>query len=277
MTATQVDLRDEIIELAPWHLEVQVTPGMSTAVSLEAAAAETSGSRGPVELHNPEQGFNDLLGTIYPDGLDGRSVLDCACNCGAYLFWAKEAGAGECLGFDVREHWIEQARFLRERRTVAPTDDMRFEVWDLHDLPDKGLQPFDITVFNGIFYHLPDPIAGLRIAADLTRELIIVNTMTYHGAPDGFFAVNEESQEQILSGVHGLSWRPTGPDVMETVLRWAGFEETWLIWWMRQFGGPESKAGRMQVIGSKRPYLLDPLWAWPEQGWNPIVEPDGDR
>jgi tRNA (mo5U34)-methyltransferase len=51
-------------------------------------------------------------------------VLDCACNCGAFLFWAKELGADECFGFDIRQHWIDQAEFLREHR-AWPTEGMR--------------------------------------------------------------------------------------------------------------------------------------------------------
>ncbi len=62
-------------------------------------------------------------------------MLDCACNCGAYLFWAKDEGAGRCRGFDVRAHWIDQARFLQRHRQ-GPNEDMRFEVMDLMDLPD---------------------------------------------------------------------------------------------------------------------------------------------
>ena len=76
----------------------------------------------------------ERLGAIFPRGLEGRTVMDCACNCGAYLFWSKEPGAGECFGFDAREHWIAQARFLAEHRT-QPSDGMRFEVCDLYDLP----------------------------------------------------------------------------------------------------------------------------------------------
>jgi hypothetical protein len=35
-------------------------------------------------------------------------------------------------------------------------------VLDLYDLPTLGLEPFDITIFAGIFYHLPDPFLARR-------------------------------------------------------------------------------------------------------------------
>ena len=54
------------------------------------------------------------------------------------------------------------------------SDRMRFEAWNLYEVPEQGLQPFDVVLFNGIFYHLPDPFAGLKIAADLAGELLLV-------------------------------------------------------------------------------------------------------
>ena len=100
-------------------------------------------------------------------------MLDCACNCGAYLFLCKDHGAGECFGFDVREQWIRQARWLLEHRAGDHTG-MRFEVHDLLDLPGLGLEQFDVVLFRGIIYHLADPIEGLRIAAGMARELLVM-------------------------------------------------------------------------------------------------------
>ena len=115
-SASGSTLHAEGVRLRPWHLNVSIGPGLSTRDFLEEEAARTPGS-----FYDPTPGFSWLLRRLYPDGLEGRSVLDCACNCGAYLFLAKELGAGECLGFDVREHWIEQARFLARNRSARPT------------------------------------------------------------------------------------------------------------------------------------------------------------
>jgi SAM-dependent methyltransferase len=127
-----------------------------------------------VTFISPREYYQGLMRDLYPGGLAGRSVLDCACNCGGYLFWSKELGAGRCFGFDVRSHWIDQAEFLRRHR-LGPGD-VELAVSDLYDVPKLGLEPFDVTIFKGILYHLPDPVTGLKIAADLTREVMIVNT-----------------------------------------------------------------------------------------------------
>ena len=48
---------------------------------------------------------------------------------------------------------------------------------DLLDVGERlGNERFDICLFKGIFYHLPDPVAGLKIVADRTDEVLILDT-----------------------------------------------------------------------------------------------------
>jgi hypothetical protein len=246
-------LREEVVRLGPWLIDVEVEPGLTTQDAQGAAAYPDSYGR--VGFYSPREHFVDLLRRLYPDGLEGRSVLDCACNCAAFSFWAKEEGAGECLSFDVREHWIEQARFLARHR-AAPSDGMRFEVLDLYDLPELGDERFDVTIFNGILYHLPDPVTGLKVAADLTNELMIVNTATKVGYPDGVLVAGRESSSKVASGVYGLNWFPSGPRVLGRIFEWLGFP-AWRCsrWRATEDQGPG--LGRMEVIAARDPALLE--------------------
>lgn len=245
------DLRAELVRLGPWHLDVEVGPELSTRASLEAPPGTYERSKfGPVPFRSPREGFVRRIKRLFPNGLQGRSVLDCGCNCGGYLFWAKELGAGACLGIDIRAHWIEQARFLAEHRH-GPGADVRFERRDLYELPDLGLEPFDITLLNGILYHLPNPIRGLEIAAEVTRELVLVNTAARTDLPDGMLVAAHEGVRQVMSGVHGLGWFPTGPEVVATVLARAGFEHSRCSRWRRSVVGQEHALGRVEVLGAR--------------------------
>jgi tRNA (mo5U34)-methyltransferase len=254
---TDLELRDEIVRLGPWHYDVQVTPEVSTRAFLDAPPGTYPKSFGPVTFLEPRDRFKGELLRIYPGGLEGRTVMDCACNCGGYLFWAKEAGAGGCFGFDAREHWINQAKFLREHRVDA--SDMRFEVCDLYDVPKLDLEPFDIALFQGIFYHLPDPIEGLKIAADLTKELLIVGTATRSGMPDGCLYAEYENTDLLMSGIHGPSWRPTGPEVLDRMLKWMGFVETRVVNWKKETPSHGPDGGRLRLAASKTEGLLEAL------------------
>jgi SAM-dependent methyltransferase len=255
-------LKEEIIRLGPWHIDVQVTPEVSTRVFLEAPEGYYA-SPGEMEpgFQNPREGWIKLIKRIYPEGLEGRTFLECACNCGAYCFWAKEIGASRCFGFDVREHWIEQARFLVRNRTVAPTEGVTFEKMDLYELPNRGLEPFDVTLFKGIFYHLPDPITGLKAAADLTKELLILHTAVRIDLPDGMLAISGESSAPLMSGVYDLNWFPTGPRALTKILNWMGFPETRVAYWRRSMPqrNPErgERFGRMVIVASRKEGLLE--------------------
>jgi tRNA (mo5U34)-methyltransferase len=246
-------LREEIIRLGPWHHDIDVTPEVSTRVS---EGVDYPATLGQVKMLDLRDQFMRKLGRIYPNGLEGRTVLDCGCNCGEHLFWSKEMGAGQCFGFDVREHWINQARFLQENRT-KPSDGLRFEVADLYSLPEFDLEPLDIVLFHGIFYHLPDPVHGLQLAADLTKELMIFTTSTRTDLKDGLLWLKTEPTERLLMGMHEISWRPTGPQVVERLLRYVGFPETYLMR-HRKVQGSETR-GRLEMLASKAPGLLTAL------------------
>jgi tRNA (mo5U34)-methyltransferase len=250
-------LREEIIRIGPWHLDVRVTPEISTRVFLEAPAGTYPASFGEVSFISPRDNFRNQLKKIYTGGLEGRTFLDCACNCGAYYFWAKELGAGSCFRFDVREHWIEQARFLAANRTMGPTEGVDFEVMDFYELPKLDLELFDVTLYKGIFYHLPDPITGLKAAADLTSEVLILVTAIRNGLPDGMLAVAEQSRAAVMSGVHGLNWFPTGPRVLTRILKWMGFTETRCVYWHTESEDQPSELGRLQMIASRQKDLLE--------------------
>lgn len=255
MTRDQTaQLREEIVRLGPWHHDVQVTPELSTRVWLEASDQDVDPALGVPKFMDPGPPLAEALAVAYPAGLQGRSVLDCACNCGGYLFAARGLGAGNCFGFDVREHWVNQALWLREHCTTVMTEQMDFQVRDLYEIPKLGLNPFDLTIFNGIFYHLPDPITGLKIAADLTSEVLILETATFAHA-DGFLAVGNEGTTQLMSGVYGLRWRPTGPEVLRRILSWAGFAEIRLLWWRHEAARPTG-VKRLAMVASKVPGLL---------------------
>jgi tRNA (mo5U34)-methyltransferase len=257
-TKDLTELKREIIRLGPWHLDVQVTPELSSSAFLDAPEElRRSWDAHPVTFIDQRRSFQRLMKTIYPAGLEGRSFLDCACNCGGYSFWMKEIGAGSCFGFDVRDHWIDQARFLLEHREEWPSDGMRFELLDLYDLPKEELEPFDVTLFKGIFYHLPDPVAGLKLAADLTSEVLIVDTAVRVDLDDGMLVLENEATAHPMSGVYGLNWLPTGPKVMERILNWMGFAETRLTSWVAL---PERPGrGRLRIIGARDAGRLERL------------------
>ena len=238
-------LRAEIERLGPWHHDIELAPGVTTM--------------GVRTARNPDQVFEQhyppvpmmerLIGQVYPDGLQGRSFLDCACNSGGHSIAAAALGAGRSFAFDARRHWVDQAEFLARHNAC---DQLTTRCCELKDLPGLGLEPFDVTLFAGIFYHLPDPVAGLKIAADLTKELLIVNTAV-NPSPMRGLAINFESDTHVLSGVDRLAWLPTGPAVMQDILSWCGFKHSRIdAYW----DYPDMSWKRLQMVAARDPDVL---------------------
>ncbi len=182
---------------------------------------DASDQRTPT-TYRPEDHIIEITGSLFPAGFNGRSFLDCACNGGSHTLAAARLGAGRCFGFDARQNWIDQAEFLSR---FAPHRDIAFQIAKLADLPGMGLPRFDVTLFSGIFYHLPDPVSGLKAAADQTGELLILNTAAKCGVGKAL-RLEPENPDAIMSGVDGLAWLPTGPDVLKDILAWCGFPHT---------------------------------------------------
>jgi hypothetical protein len=94
----------------------------------------------------------------------------------------------------------------------------------------------------------------LKGAADLTREVLIFETATRSNHPDGYLAVEEEPTDEVMSGVYGLNWLPTGPEVLARILTHCGFPEMRMVRWVKEaFPG----RGRLGMIAAREPGRLD--------------------
>ena len=255
MTKSIEQMTDEVRSLGPWHQSIQITKDFATGDPYSATGEMNRKQNQNISLLTTlYENYIDTVKPIYPDGLSGKRFLDCACNAGIYCFAARALGAEFSFGFDVREHWINQANWVRENRQVGPTDRIKFAVCDVYDLPKRRLPMFDLTMFKGIFYHLPDPITALKNASDLTREVLIFNTQATWGKPDGYLKPGSEDIRSLMSGAYGLNWRPTGPQTMIPIFSWLGFKEARLIFYRQNPTHPD--LGRLEIVASKVDGLL---------------------
>jgi tRNA (mo5U34)-methyltransferase len=248
------DLIEQIRALRPWHQNIRITEDVHVMDAFDDDE-KIRIQNDNVSVIDAGNRFAHKVRLIYPGGLNGKSFLDCACNAGGYCFSARELGADKVIGFDVREHWIRQAEFVRKRRTAGPVDRISFRVCDLMELPKSGIEPADFTLFKGIFYHLADPILGLKIAADMTREVLWFNSARcFIGNPESLYCTFEAA-DKLMSGVQSLSWTPSGPSVIAKMLYWLGFVEIFHVFSKESPDRPGF--GRMEMMASRIPGQLD--------------------
>lgn len=112
-----------------------------------------------------------------PVDLAGRSVIDIGAWNGFFSFEAKRRGAARVLATDSFV-WTFPGIRGREAFDLARNAlnlNIEAQLVDVMDLtPEIG--QFDATLFLGVFYHLADPIEGLKRAASVTKDLLIVET-----------------------------------------------------------------------------------------------------
>jgi tRNA (mo5U34)-methyltransferase len=123
-----------------------------------------------------------LVSLGLPDNLSGMTFLDIASWDGFYAFEAERRGAARVLATDYfcwrGEGWGKKGGFLLAREILnSKVEDKEIEV---HDLSPKTVGMWDIVLFNGIFYHMRDPIGALEAAASVAENTLIVETHIDH-------------------------------------------------------------------------------------------------
>jgi tRNA (mo5U34)-methyltransferase len=118
-----------------------------------------------------------------PDRLDGWSVLDIGAWDGFFSFEAERRGAARVVAVDP-ECWREPPWGPDGWGTKRPFEFAKQALGsavegidiDLQDISPDSVGEFDLVLFLGVFYHLPDPWLIFRRAASVCRRLMIVET-----------------------------------------------------------------------------------------------------
>ena len=227
--------------LAPWHFNYRLTEDTCTADLNSSAASDPNKSN--VGTVDPSE-LKQFFGRYYPNGLAGKTVLDVGCNSGGYCFIAAQLGARRAIGFDIRQHWIDQANFIHS--ALYPNlSNVEFRLGDAKTLTEE----VEITIFKGVFYHLPDPIHVLLSLCSATKETILVDTASSEEVPEHCLFPIQESTSHLMSGVDGLSWFPGGPAAITPVLKYAGFTKIDLIFWHHKV--VRDALGRFRVVAQR--------------------------
>jgi tRNA (mo5U34)-methyltransferase len=226
-----------------WHHDIVINAAVRTRDLSPAYNDRSTTSK---------EGLAKEIKDIYGEALKDKNVLDIACNAGGHLYALNRFGINSGFGFDARAIWIQQAHWVK-RNIDIPCDNLTFVEGSFDVLQDFEDRHFHLSLFNGIFYHLADPVAQLAKVAEKTSELLVINTAyaPQHsaGPPALIFKMEDASIETGLSGMDGLSWLPSGEYVLYRILKHMGFPYAKLM-----FKSP--KTNRLAVIAAREEGLL---------------------
>jgi len=155
-----------------------------------------------------------------PSNLSGRSVLDIGAWDGFFSFEAERRGAQRVVAVDSYcwdgEGWANKSGFdLVHRHLKSKVETRRLEVLEV---AAAELGCFDVVLFLGLLYHLKHPLLALEKVAEVTKDLLILETKVdllgtsapamafYRDAelnrdPTNWWAPNVAGLEQMLKDV----------------------------------------------------------------------------
>ena len=165
-----------------WHQRFEIFPGVMTPGISDVATMSR---------------FVDL-----PARMEGLRVLDVGACDGYFTLQCALRGA-EVTAFDYlpRHHFgfavMEQIHGL----SIAHLQD------NLFNIGEHALQPFDIVLFLGVLYHLPDPLRALHQLRQLCRGTLFLETIALPEQP-GERPLLEYCPGRTLNGDLSNFWMP---------------------------------------------------------------------
>jgi tRNA (mo5U34)-methyltransferase len=164
---TKQEIESEVKRLAPFHHKLDLPYGLSTYDVERSLRRRETTRLDSLTRH----AFPELL-KMCGGSLQGKRVIDVACNCGGFSFEAVKHGAEHVLGFDVADRYIEQANFIKRALGLKQIE---FRKMLLEDCNEQDIGMYDIAFCFGILYHLEDVVFAMKKLSSVTREIMVVD------------------------------------------------------------------------------------------------------
>ena len=166
----------------------------------------------------------------FPDDLSGKSFLDIGAWDGYFSFEAEKRGAAHVLAtdsfiWDGKYPVYSKAGFETARELLnSKVEDLRI---DPFDVSPETVGVFDVVLLSGVIYHVKNPWLLLERAANVTRELLIIETVT---------DLNWMRRPGIAIFARGklvgdpTNWCAPNIEALRVMLQDVGFSQTDVVW-----------------------------------------------
>jgi SAM-dependent methyltransferase len=177
------------------------------AASSPTEGVETFDSEEARALNQARLDHLDSLGL----DLAARSVLDVGAGVGHLAqFFVKKGARVVCLE-GRRENIARMAELYPE---------IEGRVFDIERDELNSMGTFDVVLCYGLIYHLENPFRAIRALADVSRELLLIETIILdHKKP---LLLMDEETATFSQAIRGIGCRPT-PSFVALALRESGF------------------------------------------------------
>jgi tRNA (mo5U34)-methyltransferase len=176
-SVTDADARALIAAYPRWYHRIEVRPGVITPGVNDS----------PLQLEMLQ----------LPADCSGMRVLDIGARDGFFSFELERRGA-EVLAVDYMP--AERTGFPIAARLLGSR--VVFRQANIYDLTPAEMGTFDLVLFLGLLYHLPDPIRAIRIVRRLCSSRMYLETLVIDEAmpmPDGSEASLASLDERLAA------------------------------------------------------------------------------
>ena len=129
----------------------------------------------PYSLSTGGQDRSPTARKIFPEDLEGKSVLDIGSKFGYFCFEALKRGAKRVVGLDVDPDCVRKARLLAACQGLEAR--ASFQVLDIEY--DDFSETFDYVLCLNVLHHLRNPLLAIDRLIPLTKEKLILEVAAF--------------------------------------------------------------------------------------------------
>jgi len=189
--------------------------------------AETFPSKGvTMDRYFVMQAAQRVLRIVFPEGLEGKTVIDVGCLEGGYTVEFARMGMN-ALGLEPRSSNYANCLYVKDRVNLPH---LRFVQGDANDIDQFG--EFDVFFVSGLLYHLDRPKTFLEKVEQNCRRLLILNTHVSHCRPTVGMRrhhLSDMAENEGLQGRWQVEYTATSLEEIDT-LKWASWSNPRSFW-----------------------------------------------
>lgn len=164
-----------------------------------------------------------VLRIVYGDELLGKSIADLGCLEGGYTVEFARMGM-HATGIEVRQSNFDNCLRVRDGSGLP---NLAFEKNDVWNIGRYG--QFDAMFCCGLLYHLDQPGKFIRLMAEQTRDVIMINTHYADDRKSSVFTLSDMTENEGLPGKWYAEHNADSEAEMET-FKWASWANKRSFW-----------------------------------------------
>lgn len=172
-----------------------------------------------------------ILKAIYPEGLQGKTIIDVGCLEGGYAAEFARIGMS-ATGLEVRDSNYQNCLYVKSKMNL---ENLNFIHDDANNIDKYGNH--DVVFINGLLYHLDNPRSFLEKIGGHCNKAIFIQTHVANAQKSEAIAIHDLSELSEHEGLRGR-WYPEHEDIDQSELekmKWHSWSNNKSFWIQKEY------------------------------------------